>query len=557
MSGQKVTRGQRLVGMIAKAAVVGLLALPSAVLADPGNGNSAPLPEPLNVAPNVHWFSDWEVNSNPAPQDFYATPFARSDNVPAVQAELTASGLAGTPLGIKITAPGLTTAAANALYNTRYTPANKVISYIFGDIEGSPTGVVSNVSPITTMVSQVRNSKYTKNAYVGEFELTPLSGVATKDVDHKDPTRRGPLPYTQNDYNATGVSMANTELYPGSPTYRNRSTFDWNNANIRTGLFVAPLGRMTQVQNVLNQSYNGLSRNLGPAYHKQIPWVTRFNNFGNHSLDNGAAADNHAFAPYEFHPGTSLPQAALTATQTQNQMMGRGDFSAQILHYRMRGAYSLALFEPGVVGYTKSQEQQDVRDGWYGASDPHVAHANNIFAASDSKAATMTLNPTIDGTSLPDHGLNSEKTGTIWSGEYSLSQKKLDILASNLDTINHLIKFGQVDAYDVFTKHGTGAHAADTWQDSDLLSPSRNSTIEKGMHRLLQFDLVTTRVYSNSSFSGTPSTRTIWLLNQNYVVFQNNSGRNDTGIPEPTTFGMLAAAGSMAVVCRRQRRKDA
>src|SRR5678809_1118922 len=67
---------------------------------------------------------------------------------------------------------------------------------------------------------------------------------------------------------------------------------------------------------------------------------------------------------------TTTPQAGLSGAQTANQMMGRGDFSAQILHYRTRGAYSVALFEPGVQGYTKTQEQQDVRDGWYGASDP-------------------------------------------------------------------------------------------------------------------------------------------------------------------------------------------
>ena len=88
------------------------------------------------------------------------------------------------------------------------------------------------------------------------------------------------------------------------------------------------------------------------------------------------------------------------------------------------------------------------------------------------------------------------------------------------------------------------------------LTPSRNALIEAGFHRLLQFDLVTTRVYNNSSFTGTFHTKTVWLLNQNYQVFTNNN-RNDQGIPEPTTFGMLAAAGSMAAVCRRSRKNNA
>jgi len=38
-------------------------------------------------------------------------------------------------------------------------------------------------------------------------------------------------------------------------------------------------------------------------------------------------------------------------------------------------------------------------------------------------------------------------------------------------------------------------------------------------------------------------------------VFNADNDRNGRGIPEPTTFGSLAAAGAIAVVCRRQRRK--
>jgi hypothetical protein len=286
--------------------------------------------------------------------------------------------------------------------------------------------------------------------------------------------------------------------------------------------------------------------------HKQIPWVARFNNWGNSSLD----TDNNPANGYRFVPGAPLPQAGLSGAQTANQMMGRGDFSAQILHYRTRGAYSVMLFEPGVVGYTKAQEQQDVRDGWYGASDPHVAHINNIFAQKDAKNASLSLNPIVDGVKLSDdgkQGFRSEQTGTIWSGEYSKNLKQLDILASNLDTINHMVKFGKVDAYDVFTLTGTGAHANDVYDSASNLTPSRNVLIEAGYHRLLQFDLVTTRVYNNSNFTGSAHTKTIWLLNQNYQVFTNNN-RNDQGIPEPTTFGMLAAAGSMAAICRRGRR---
>jgi hypothetical protein len=80
------------------------------------------------------------------------------------------------------------------------------------------------------------------------------------------------------------------------------------------------------------------------------------------------------------------------------------------------------------------------------------------------------------------------------------------------------------------------------------------------MHRMLQFDLVETRVYGMQSDVGnnkknTYNVKTIWLLNNSYTVFDADNDRNGKGIPEPTTFGSLAAAGAIAVVCRRQRRK--
>jgi len=582
--------------MVAKAAAMSILGSSAVSLA----GGPKPQPlnriESLNIAPDTHWFADWDVNSNPTPQDFFATPFANDGNVAAVQATLNASAAVNKPLGIKIQAPGLSTAAAHALYNTQYNPGQKAISYVFGDLEGSPTAPpgATGIDAIKNMVNQVRAGTWSNNAYVGEFDLTPLTGVGNNINDGQNPFRHGPLAYTEKDYKATKVNMANTELYPGAPIFRNRSTFDWANPQIRTGLFIAPIGTMTAVENKLRKGYEGMSDSkvgsgnflkLERDDNKQIPWVARFNNYGNNSLDTDHNP-NTPGTPFRFVPGAPLPQAGLSASQTANQMMGRGDFSAQIFHYRARGAYSINLFEPGVAGYTKPQEQDDARAGWYGGGtfngvlDPlgadtqsraAVMHANNIFAQKDAKLATFTLNPVIDGTNLPadgKQGFRSEQTGSIWSGVYSKNLKQLDILASNLDIVNHMIKFGstkdgkdgskdgKIDGYDVFVKTGTGAHAHDVWDDKSLLAPNRNQLIEAGFHRMLEFDLVTTRVYHNSGFTGSASNKQVWLLNHNYLVFTNNN-RNDQGIPEPTTFGMLAAAGSMAAVCRRSRKNNA
>jgi len=509
---------------------------------------TAPAPASLNDDTGTHWFAAWDENTAPGSPDFFATPPASNGNVPAVQAVLSGSAAAGRPLGIKIQAPGLLTAAANALYNTQYNPGSRAISYIFGDLEGSPLAPAGTtaISQIQTMVSQVRNSTWSKNAYVGEFDLTPTSSSAW--------TRPSTLTYTKANYDSTGVNMANTVLYPGAPNFRNASTGDFANTNIRTGLFITPIGRMTEVQQALNGGYHGLdTTTVGLNYHKQIPWVARFNNWNNASLDNDGTTANG----YQFY--------ADSAHGTAGQLPSRGDFSAQVLHYRMRGAYSINLFHEGgasgsVMNYSSADAQQDVRNGWYGATDPHVAHVNNIFNQADDKAATMTINPNVDGTSNADTAgiKRSEQSGAIWSGVYSLSLKQLDVLASNLDTNGHWIKFGMGDtAYDIFlVKNGSGY----TYADSNNAYPaSRYEQLDAGVHRLLQFDLVTTRVYNRESDmlanNNKYTSKTIWLLNSRYDVFGGTgfNNRDGVGIPEPTSVGMLAAAGTMSLVCRRRR----
>ena len=567
MSVLKLTRGQRLMGKLGAAAVIAALStLPSTAMAGkppttpptPPQAGNAPDPQPLTVGTTTNWFADWhEDTAATAPPDFFATP-PNQFGVPFMQAQLNGSAAAGRPLGVKVLSP-LSLAQSSALFDTKYQPGNRAISYVFGDFEqGTPTQVLSNVS---TLSSQVRASSWSRNAYVGQWDLTPLDRV--NDRFYRTPGAQvvGSLsqPWGRAQYNSAKLNMANTQLYPGTADYRNRSTNDWQNANIRTGLFIGPIGRETQVQQILDQSYNGLKTETGRNNHKQIPWVARFNNAGNNSLNN---AGGGAYA-YAFQPGQPLPQAGLSGSETANQMLGRGDFSAQIRHHRMRGAYSVNLFEPGVVGYTQQQMQQDVRDGWSGD-----ARLNEIFAAADNKYATMTLNPTIDGTTNPDR---AEQTGTIWSGQYSeevenqnstakvkgqTGRGDLMILASNLDTADHLITFGAGDTpHEIFTKSYENGW---TYDDGSATAESRVALIEEGMHRMLQFDLVERRVYESladlNSGNKKYKTQTIWMLNQNYTVFGNND-RNQMGIPEPTTFGSLAAAGAIAVVCRRQRRK--
>jgi hypothetical protein len=489
------------------------------------------LPQPLNLDPDVHWFAAWDENTAPGAPDFFPSPSNLTPTA-GIQAVYNATPV-NKPLGLKIQVP-VPGADATALFNTTYT-GGRPISYIFSDNEtGSAAEQIANV---TALVSQVRASTVSKNAYIGHFGLTPLN--------MPDRYRRGPLPFTKMQYNESGVNMANTQAYPGQGDFRNASTGDWANANIRTGLFIGPIGRVTDVQNALNTGNNGKPLEVGVNNHKQIPWVARFNNWGNSSLDtNGIASDG-----FRFEPG--VPLASNPSLNTTEQMLGRGDFSAQILHYRMRGVYSVNLFHEGgasgqVENYSAADAKQDVRDGWYG-----IAHVNGVFSASDNKPVTMTLNPIVDG-STGGMTTRAEQTGVIWSGQYSLSKKQLDILASNLDTADHMLRFGSGDTpYEMFTIQNDKGY---TYKDAVTTS------LEDGIHKIFEFDLVKTRIYDTQADMDNKTkkytTKTIWLLNNSYQVFGNNGGRaTDVGIPEPTTFGMLAAAGSMAVVCRRQRRQ--
>jgi hypothetical protein len=582
MSAQRLGRGQRWMGKVGAAAMIASLAgVPQdltnwAVGSLGGNtvfaGTKPPVPppppprpgpsaiQPLLEKPDVYWFAAWDENTSPTAPNFFPTP-PNTLGVPAVQAIYGATPT-NVPLGLKVIEP-ISDADAISLFYPAYN--GRPISYVFSDNEtGSAAMQVNNTR---RLVNQVRAGGASRNAYVGHFDLTPLSGVSTQQQFGQDPTRRGSLVFTKAHYDAARVNMANTVLYPGQPSFRNTSTGDWANANIRTGLFIGPIGRMTAVQEVLNADYKGdrISVN-NPQHNKQIPWVARFNNSFNNSLDTDGDPNNG----YRFVPG--VPLASNPSLNTSEQMLGRGDFSAQVLHYRMRGAYSVNLFHEGgaqgqVEGYSAAMAKQDVRDGWFNHSWGNSTnqlfmehHDNSATKNAHAKPATLTLNPVVDGSSSAT-GMRSEETGVIWSGVYELHLNRMDVLASNLDTASHMINFGEVATEDVFVFKSDDGHTYgdEEASDYDTTLASRNFQIEAGLHKLLQFDKVKTRVYDtladleagNNNFRN----RTIWLLNQSYNVFGNND-RNDVGIPEPTTFGLLAAAGSMAVVCRRQRRSS-
>src|SRR4051812_14477299 len=130
MSGNKRTRGA------SKSATKALVAA-SAVVLTSAALHAAPNPEPLNVAPSVHWFADWDVNQNPAPSSFFPTPFATNTNTAVVKSTLTVSANNNIPLGLKVATPLSSTTATSLFSGTGYGTGHKGISYIFGDFESA------------------------------------------------------------------------------------------------------------------------------------------------------------------------------------------------------------------------------------------------------------------------------------------------------------------------------------------------------------------------------------------------------------------------------------
>jgi len=251
-----------------------------------------------------------------------------------------------------------------------------------------------------------------------------------------------------------------------------------------------------------------------------IPWVSRFNNYGNNALDNDPAPG------YQFH--------ADAAHGTANQLPSRGDFQAQILHERLRGADSVNMFEASagsVVGDSLAQNRNDVVNGW-----GQNSVINSIFTRSHSLANLSTnigdKGNASGGTNAGDGSTPVAQAGAIWSGVYdtnkSQSNRRLAILISNLSNNSKTIDLPNLIG---------GFHTASR-------NPQHNDdyVLSAGQHRMLTFTL-----------SGG-----ICRLNSNSVVFSGSDGfgtltdRNGTGVPEPTTIGLLGI-GAVGLLARRRR----
>jgi hypothetical protein len=391
---------------------------------------------------------DWKKidNSTPVPAvaGYIPAPFVSTGNVSPAALSTLAANQATFPgkVAVKIVGSTLLTPADNTALFGATAPQ---INYAFMDYEG-PNGQATATQQAAAIRSQPKPA-----TFIGNFRMFPGNG---------DTSGAGAGPSLAQ-YQASGMNMANEDLYPGSPSYKNPGTVGGSSTspNIRSSLFVLPIDRATYV-----------TANL-PAGNQHIPYVNRFNNVGNPALQNVGVT---------FTPGAT--------PNTANQMLSRGDFSAMVAHYRARGVDGVHLLDGGVVGYTQSQFEQDAKDGFT------FAPFANIFAGSNPKLATLDTSSKVNGVVA-----SNESTGVVFSGVYSLTQNdtrlagssgKLALLLSNLSANPATLEFpGKIGGKTV-----TGAPYS----------------INAGEHKLLEFagtglqwSLVNTQiVFADSDRSG-------------------------------------------------------
>jgi hypothetical protein len=330
-------------------------------------------------------------------------------------------------------------------------------------------------------------------AVVGNFNLDPLSPDSTQVNSNNGPTEAA--------YVASGVGMSNSVLFPGAPSIKNPASGNSSAPNIRSGLFTSQLTRLSNVETtrgttttIFNQQFP-----LFPESHQNVPIVTRFNNWGNGDLNNGSAEG----FDYVFDTTDA------STPKYYQQLLSRGDYSALVAHYRLRGADGVTTFQSGVIGYTQLQLLADTANGW------------NLFNPILDTAGTKTIS---SGTSINVDGadLSLEEAGAAWSG--AVNDDALAILLSNLSG----------DAVDI--------DLPDQIEGLPLSDTVFN--IAGGSHELLIFDHF---VNVDLGIDG------YLLVDRRDVTGDDN--RAGTGVPEPACLVMLGVGGLLIGLPRQARRK--
>ncbi|HZL38087.1 MAG TPA: PEP-CTERM sorting domain-containing protein [Tepidisphaeraceae bacterium] len=449
---------------------------------------------------------DWSIPSDTAP-GYTPAPFLTDANASSV-ASFFNSELASNPnavLAVKVNQP--LTGAGLQVFN------NFNVKYVFADYEGSTA-----VSFTRALADNVKASSKSPSAFISNFNLYSVPN---------DPTRTGsPNTGAANsfsnifggtDYNASGVTMSSPAAYPGSPDFvyknPNPNAVGQQFPSLRTAFFVLPIDRVTFTTTSL------------PAGQANIPWVSRFNVWGNNQLNNAPNfTDSATGTTYQYAFNTNDP----AHPEYANQLPSAGDFSAQMLHDRLRGASSYNLFNystpaSSVIGYSAAQERTDASNGWNAAGNATV---NGIFSRNNYKIANLINQVPIS----PGQYVWSAYSGMVLSGVYDQSgaNRQLALLLSNMaptaQTVDFFPQYGGA-SIDLNSNNGSGTATGQFY------------TIAPGTHHLLEFNLVGSQ----------------WVAFADDSVFAD-ANRNGVGVPEPTSLALLGLGGFGLLLRRRARR---
>jgi len=470
-------------------------------------------PPPPTKFNSQYIYSDWFENTSPGN---VSSLFLTDTNRNALNAFLEQQP-AGKPLAVKVTHP-ISNQTANMIFNS----SKYHVSYVFGDLE-SPTAA----QQIQTLARQIRfvngqnngtkTSSY--NAFIGNFGFQKLDNDTTDPNNYN--SQRGVPSFSGwnlGDYQSAKLNMSMPALYPGGPGFRSPAAGNSNAPNIRSANFILPALRVSQIK--LNTD----------ASEQIVPWVARFNNWNNPALD----TDRNPANGFKFEPGKAIPAKfglpALSAQQTKDQMLSRRDFAAQIAHYRLRGADSYVLFEPGVVGYLNDTKRTDAKKGFT------ESHIDSIFQASDFKlllGSDTDYPPKSPGWKDPNGDIivdgktmSDEEAGAMFSGVYSLSLKRMDVLMSNMDDDEHTLTLPpSIGGFSLQTK---------------------SFDLDGGTHLLVEYKLTTSGV--NKGWS---------VMTKTFPFMELPNNRNEVGIPEPANMTLLAMLAFLGVTPRRRRPDEA
>jgi hypothetical protein len=557
-----LTARRRCAGTLARAAAIAALgAIPGMAMASkpamPLSPPASPPAIPSAVKVNGNQLFSWYETGTPAPLDsaYVGVPFLNDTTAATVNGYLASLGGDSNIRAVKVVGPISDSTAGLIFNNTTYH-----VSYVFGDLEGDTPNKGIAAPMAATLVNQVQygnsagSGALTKSskAFVGNFGFSTISSNREMPTYYGFNGQKSFSNYPDNIYTPSRLNLSTEECYPGSQSFRNVAAGDspqgsGSYPNIRGSLFVLPLWRVGQATDNMQETGRF-------GQHQNVPYTANFNNWLNLGLDNNRNASDG----YKFEPGVAMQAAtvgghvypAMTAAQTANQMLSERDFATMAMHMRMRGADSVHLLDSGAVGVSRDDMQTDARKGWLGQTglgdsfgsifSPTTTDRklliglesipNNYYDSGNYSGGSVVW---VDGKQK-----NVDQTACAFSGAYSLSLGKLDVLISNMD--------GDQESTNL---DGTGTDTA----HSHLISlPSsiggyaldvKNFTVNGGTHLLVE--------YSLNSKKG-------WTVALQNVPFQAiDNSRHHFGIPEPGTLSILTVAGIVALNRRRPRTGNA